>query len=512
MKLSFEWNQVINQEVDNLLAAGKIREVKYPEWLSNVVLVPNKNGKWRVCVDFKDLNKACPKDPFPLPHIDAMVDATARYEMLTFLDAWSGYNQIKMHPSDQEKTTFGSKRVTEAAVSAVLVREQKGSQHPVYYVSKSLLPAETRHLKVCCDSKLIVNHVNDSYEAGDSRMMAYLNVAKEFTLRFTTFNIKQIPKDQNAEVDALATLGATFKAGAISTIPIIHLLEPAILKPEQEAGVMCTTSSEEETPNWRKPYQDWLENDILAADKKEWGIDVVGPLPRAPGNKTYMLAMTDYFSKWIEAESSSEAKEAQVECLATKVYPQEPQANGQAEYSNKIIVENLKKKLEEMRGKWAEELPLVLWADRTTPKVATGQTPFSLVFGAEAVIPSEVRIPTHRYEYITEDRNQVEMARSLDTINELRTSAQIRMASYRQTVPRSYNKNVKVRTLQVGDLVARKVFQNTKNQRAGKFAYNWEGPYQVESIVGNGAYRLMTMEGQMVPRSWNIIHLKKYFI
>ncbi|XP_074298338.1 uncharacterized protein LOC141629197 [Silene latifolia] len=220
----------------------------------------------------------------------------------------------------------------------------------------------------------------------------------------------------------------------------------------------------------------------------KWWMDIVGPLPRAPGNKVYMLAMTDYFSKWIEAESFSQ-----------KSTPRNPQSNGQAKSSNKIIIENFKKKLEEIGGKWAEELPLVLWADRTTSKVATGQTPFSLVFGAEAVIPSEVRVPTHRYGCITEDRNQVEMASSLDTIDELRTSAQIKMASYRQTVAKSYNKNVKVRTLQVGDLVLRKVFQNTKNQQAGKFAYNWEGPYQVESTVGNGAYRLMTMEGQMVP-------------
>ncbi|XP_074298383.1 uncharacterized protein LOC141629253 [Silene latifolia] len=195
-----------------------------------------------------------------------------------------------------------------------------------------------------------------------------------------------------------------------------------------------------------------------------------------------------------------------------KSTPKNPQANGQAESSNKIIVENLKKKLEKMGGKWAEEMPLVLWGDRTTPKVATGQTPFILVFGAEAVIPSEFRVATHRYGCITEDRNHVEMASSLDTIDELRTNAQIRMTSHRQTVARSYNKNVKVRTLLVGDLVLRKVFQYTKNWRAGKFAYNWEGPYQVESIVGNRAYRLMTMEGQMVPRSWNIIHLKKYFI
>ena len=105
-KLAPERNKVINDEVENLLKTGKIREVKYPDWLANVVVVQKKNGKWRVCIDFTDLNKACPKDPFPLPHIDAMVDATAGHELLTFMDAYSGYNQILMHPDDQEKTAF----------------------------------------------------------------------------------------------------------------------------------------------------------------------------------------------------------------------------------------------------------------------------------------------------------------------------------------------------------------------------------------------------------------------
>jgi hypothetical protein len=279
-----------------------------------------------------------------------------------------------------------------------------------------------------------------------------------------------------------------------------------------------------------------------------WGMDIVGPLPRAPGNRTYMLAMTDYFSKWIEAEAFPEVKESHVisfikrnilcrfgipseiicdngsqfvsnnaegfcarwNISLKKSAPRNPQSNGQAESSNKIIMDNLRKKLEELGGKWADELPLVLWSDRTTPKTATGQTPFSLVFGAEAVIPSEVLVPTHRYGCMTKDQNQEAMISSLDTIDELRSSASIRLASYKQSVARTYNKNVRVRRLEVGDLVLRKVFQNTKNHKAGKFAYKWEGPYQVESVVGHGAYRLMTMQGQLIHKPWNILHLKKY--
>ena len=98
--------KAINEEVDKLLHAGAIKEVEYPEWLANVVLVKKANGKWRLCIDFTDINKACPKDSFPLSRIDLIVDATAGHELLSFMDAFSGYNQISMDPDDQEKTSF----------------------------------------------------------------------------------------------------------------------------------------------------------------------------------------------------------------------------------------------------------------------------------------------------------------------------------------------------------------------------------------------------------------------
>ena len=148
----------------------------------------------------------------------------------------------------------------------------------------------------------------------------------------------------------------------------------------------------------------------------KWGMDIVGKLPKAPGGKVFMLAMTDYFSKWIEAEAFSQMTEREVvsiikrniltifwipaeiicdngsqfigkrttnfcESWGIKMItstPVHPQANGQAESSNKINVNNLKKILKEKKGKWAKELPFVLWADRTTSKNATGQTPFAM--------------------------------------------------------------------------------------------------------------------------------------
>ena len=101
-----ERQKAINEEVGKLLQVKAIGEVEYLEWLANVVHVKKANDKWRLCIDFTDINKACPKDSFPLPWIDLIVDATAGHELLSFMEAFSGYNQISMDPSDQEKTSF----------------------------------------------------------------------------------------------------------------------------------------------------------------------------------------------------------------------------------------------------------------------------------------------------------------------------------------------------------------------------------------------------------------------
>ncbi|KAL2226380.1 UNVERIFIED_CONTAM: Retrovirus-related Pol polyprotein from transposon, partial [Sesamum indicum] len=100
--------EIIRQEVDKLLKAGYVSEIQYTNWLSNMVLVPKSSGKWRMCVDFADLNKACAKDPYPLPMIDMMVDSIAGFEMFSMVDAYQGYHQIHIHMAedDRDKTSF----------------------------------------------------------------------------------------------------------------------------------------------------------------------------------------------------------------------------------------------------------------------------------------------------------------------------------------------------------------------------------------------------------------------
>ena len=96
----------VAEKVEKLLEADFIRKVFYPEWLANVMMAKKNNGKWKMCVGFIDLNKAYPKDNFPLPRIDQLVDSTTGHKLLSFINAFSGYNQIMMDEEDQEKTTF----------------------------------------------------------------------------------------------------------------------------------------------------------------------------------------------------------------------------------------------------------------------------------------------------------------------------------------------------------------------------------------------------------------------
>ena len=148
--------------------------------------------------------------------------------------------------------------------------------------------------------------------------------------------------------------------------------------------------------------------------------------------------------------------------------PAYPQSNGHAEASNKTVLDGIKKRLEDAKGRWVEELPNVLWTFRTTPRRSTGETPFSLAYGSEAIIPLEIGLPTLRTSEWEPTRNNLAQSQALDLLEERRDQAMIRLASYQQQLKKGYNKNVRPRSFQQGDLVLRKVLGNTKNPTDGK--------------------------------------------
>ena len=160
-----------------------------------------------------------------------------------------------------------------------------------------------------------------------------------------------------------------------------------------------------------------------------------------------------------------------------------PQANGQAEISNKVILDGIRKRLEEAKGKWVEELPSVMWTHRMTRRRSTRETPFALAYGVEAVIPFEVGLPMTRTTKFNVKENECNLRKDLNLLEERKDMATIRLASYQQEMKRGYDKNIRPKSFQVGDLVLRKVVTNTKNPNDGKLGPNWEGLYKVTSFA-----------------------------
>ena len=140
-----------------------------------------------------------------------------------------------------------------------------------------------------------------------------------------------------------------------------------------------------------------------------------------------------------------------------------PQGNRHDEAINKVIVNGLKKRLDDAKEKWVEELSHILWTYRTTPRRSTWETPFSMTYGVEAIIPLEIGFPMLRISSFTLSNNNGLLEKSLDLIEERRENAMVQLAYYQYKIKQGYDANVKLRPLTVGDLVLKNVFGTVKN-------------------------------------------------
>ena len=191
--------------------------------------------------------------------------------------------------------------------------------------------------------------------------------------------------------------------------------------------------------------------------------------------------------------------------------PAHPQSNGQAEVTIRTIKAALKTKLEDLKGKWTEYLPEVLWAYRTTRKTATRETPFALAFGTEAVASVEIGLKSPKIELASVDQNKGALRLNLDLLDEKREQVLQCTEDYQRKTAKYYNQKVKPRSYKPGDLILKKLLPARKNPTHGKLGPNWEGPYIVSRIVRSGNYELQTEEGRTLSHSWNAEHLKRFY-
>ncbi|GJY99353.1 reverse transcriptase domain-containing protein [Tanacetum coccineum] len=174
-------------------------------------------------------------------------------------------------------------------------------------------------------------------------------------------------------------------------------------------------------------------------------------------------------------------------------------------------MEGIKARLGREKAGWVDELPNVLWAHRTSLKQSNGETPFSLTYRSEAVIPAEIGRPTHQTMMIREGENEDELRQNMDLIQERREAAVIREAKYKTKMEQYYNQKVRPTSFKPNEYVFRRNEASTVEDQ-GKLGPKWEGPYRVTKAYKNDSYNLQTMEGKEVPRTWYVINLRKCYI
>ncbi|XP_027156411.1 uncharacterized protein LOC113757207 [Coffea eugenioides] len=205
---------------------------------------------------------------------------------------------------------------------------------------------------------------------------------------------------------------------------------------------------------------------------EQWGTDIIGPFPRSVGGYTFLVIISDNGRQFAENPFKTWCTNLGIKQHFTSVG--HPQANGQAENFNRTLLHGLKTRLHQAGTSWVEELPSVLWSYRTTPRSATQETPFSLTYGAEAVIPAEILTPNPRLAAYAAEVNNEERQLDLDLVDERRDLASARIASYKNTLAHYYNARVRHRRFQPGDLVLRKN-SVSRAEPQGKLCPKWEG-------------------------------------
>jgi transposase InsO family protein len=280
-----------------------------------------------------------------------------------------------------------------------------------------------------------------------------------------------------------------------------------------------------------------------------WEHNIVGPLRKVPGGYTHLLVVVDKFSKWIEARPITNLRAEQAVSFFTDIIHRfgvsnfiitdngskftgrkflkfcddhhihvdwaavaHPQTNGQVERANNMILQGLKprifNRLNKSGRKWLQELPSVIWSLRTTLTSATGFTPFFLVYGAEAVLPTDLEYGSPKVKGYDENTNQRAHEDSLDQLDEACSMALMHSAKYQQALRRYQAQKIRRRDFNVGDLVLR---LRQDNRGRHKLSPPWEGSYVVVKVLKPGTYKLANEDGEELTNTWNIQQLCHFY-
>ncbi|GKV34728.1 hypothetical protein SLEP1_g43074 [Rubroshorea leprosula] len=648
--------EIVDNRPEDETRAAPVEDV---EEVANPVLVKKANGKWRMCIDYTNLNQACPKDCYPMPSIDKLVEAASVNERLSLLDAYSRYHQKMV--TIVFRAQIG--RNLEVYVDDIVVKSLKAEDHLAdldetfnnlkknrmqLNPTKCIFGVESGKFLECTpghstpnpesnDWTLYVDGASSSKGSGAgalligpdgyrsehalkfnfdatnnmteyealllglqlalelkiSAIQVYTLVA-ELRCKFQKFYLSKIPRTENEQANSLSKFASdrflssrsvfvevldepsfmksreamklrkkasryTFINGVLYkrsfSFPLLRCLNPYEVEyalKEVHEGVCGSHIGARTLAHkvlwqgyyWSNMYKEAthfvqrcpkcqffahlthqpseeLMNLVAPWPFAQWGLDLLGLFMKGVNGVTYLIVGVDYFTKWVEARALSSLTSKKVEdfVFSSIIYrygipihlglPSE--SNGMVESVNKCILEGIKPRLEKHKARWADELNNVLWAYRTTSRTATGETPYHLAFGTEAIIPIEIRVPSFKVTHFDEGRNGQLLRENLDLLDEVRKEARLQTLVYKQKITNFYNKRVRPQLFKVRDLVLRKAGLTGFEIRFGKLTSNWEGLYVVVEVPHPGAYILRDTEGKRVPRVWNVNNLKKFY-
>uniref|UniRef100_A0A2N9F868 RNase H type-1 domain-containing protein n=1 Tax=Fagus sylvatica TaxID=28930 RepID=A0A2N9F868_FAGSY len=329
-------------------------------------------------------------------------------------------------------------------------------------------------LTIHCDSQLIVNQLTGEYMAKDERMMAYRDLTKDLLKGFREFNIERVGREHNGHADSLAGLASSvapnFKRTItveVQDIPSITKSGPAVLFNKGRAA----RGSERSSQNPQKRDKIWSRICSMRFMKE-------------------CVAATQGDVRWPTGQSDRGT--GGHTCRKTR-----PNTSGAVKSANYLPPPYISRRRNSIQY--------------LAPGHLHRETPFSLTYGVEAVIPLEVGLPTLRSEQYDQENNELMLTKDMDLAQERRDLAMIRLASYQGDLKKKYDRSINARSIASGDMVLRRVLGSKRDPSQSKLGANWEGPYQVVSEAGLGAFNLKGMDSKPLRRPWNLSNLKRFY-
>nr|GEY22372.1 reverse transcriptase domain-containing protein [Tanacetum cinerariifolium] len=458
--------KAIQAEVQKLVDARIMREVYYHDWLSNPVMVKKHAGSWRMCVDFTNLNKAY---------------------------AYKGYHQIQLAEVDEEKTAFHTGQGVYCYTKMPFGLKNAGATYQ-RLIDKAFESQVRWNIEVYVDDLVVKSYTE-------------AEMVRDIEETFHTLhkvNIKLNPKKCPfglaegvflGEKTPTVFSGTSYHGDVSQAAPTeVTQEEPWTLFTD---GSSCVDGSG--------------VGHILTNPEGVEFTYALRPLSGRAGEGQVPDSCHGLLHEVDRSKGSSNNYRRTGEEICMGQYCMPLRYPRLVERVNRSLGEGIKARLGERNKNWVEELPHVLWAHRIMIKSSHDDTPFSLTYITEAVIPIEIGMPTYRTAAVDVVNNDEESRLKLDLLEERRERAVVCEARAKSKMMKYYNARVRDVAFKPGDFVYR---SNDASHAVagGKLGPKWEGPYEVTKALGNGAYKLRSTDGTVLPRMWNVINLKRCYL